>query len=245
MANLDLNIEKDREYEIKLGESFLGEAGDRVAYHGFYYHFVPQSLDFSQTGEIRTTPDARSGAIEMDIKNKNGDIGAIMSGQRNASKDYALIFNGKEFWIEKVSSSANLQMKEEPKKKTGTQPRGKGPAATAQVQQQPEAPPPAPPAPPAKPIRIQLPQPGQVSAVAEPPLTPGGSSRRTRTSQAAASSTSAAAAAASYTLHDSMDDNPFPSDDLPQRLPFVTAQVDSLPFDDDVESSSDSDSDSE
>jgi putative heme degradation protein len=102
---------------------------------------VPQSLDFSQTGEIRTTPDARSGAIEMEIKNKQvriiallsrilrftshivlervvsdlislqGDVGAIMSGQRNASKDYALIFNGKEFWIEKVSSSANLQMK--------------------------------------------------------------------------------------------------------------------------------------
>jgi hypothetical protein len=43
-----------------------------------------------------------------------------------------------------------------------------------------------------------------------------------------------------------MDDNPFPSDDLPQRLPMlVAAQADSLPFDDDVESSSDSDSDSE
>lgn len=36
MSQLNLTIEKDREYEVKLGESFLGEAPDRVAYHSLY-----------------------------------------------------------------------------------------------------------------------------------------------------------------------------------------------------------------
>jgi hypothetical protein len=63
MANLDLNIEKDRDYEIKLGESFLGEAGDRVAYHGLYctrhQNFTQKSASNFAKKQIFTSPASR------------------------------------------------------------------------------------------------------------------------------------------------------------------------------------------